>query len=157
MFRTIRRFFEYIGAVIAYAKFLWNNYHDWDYGFFLCLIKFKLQRMERFFRSKHAWGVRSEATADEIKKAIDMADFLLVGEFMENEYDAYEIKWGSLEIEKGSNEIFNCRRPNIRTSKDKEQAAREYQDIARREQEAVSQAYKDLFIYIAKHIEDWWD
>lgn len=60
--RRIKRFFYSILNIAKWSKVLWNE-QDWDYGFLLDIIQYKLKKMEKYFSTA---DICTSETYDEI-------------------------------------------------------------------------------------------
>ena len=61
----MKNLFYQIKTVFDYLPVIWKD-RDWDYGYLLILIQYKLKRMAKFHRKK---GIHTDA--DEIAQQID--------------------------------------------------------------------------------------
>ena len=154
-------FWRYLCALFSYAKFLRKNHHNWDYNFLLELLRFKLERMEKLFRSERCHIEGGEKVADEMREAISLIDEIGENDFIKEEYEYHDNKWGKLDIRCGERvgssvkAIFH--RDNVITEEDKEQENLELQVITLLEEQQIQDAYNKLFSQMAKRIRTWWD
>lgn len=99
--RKLKRFIKKVLRAYSYAKFSWTN-EEWDGDFFFELLKFKLIRMEKYFRL-HGVAEDHEKTAWEIRGTLDTLQLIL-----DHEKDAAE-KHERLRVEYGIvNEFKDC-------------------------------------------------
>ena len=54
MFYRVRNFFASIARVFSYLPVIWKD-RDWDYGFLLDLLEFKLKRIKKYFLESKNW------------------------------------------------------------------------------------------------------
>ncbi len=156
-----RRTWAFLCAWFSYGRFLWNNYHDWDYAYLLSLLKFKLSRMEKHFRGPNCHIVDGVKVADEIKEAIDLITTIEEAKFVDQEHEEHDKKWGELDIRLGEEtpmgHVAIFHRDNAVTEEDKEQETKELLAISELEEQRTQAAYNKLVSQIAERIRCWWD
>lgn len=69
-----------IGTIISYIPILWKD-NDWDYAFFLILMRKKLQRMEKHFREDGVASV-SKRDAQRMRETIKILDKLIEDDYL---------------------------------------------------------------------------
>jgi hypothetical protein len=132
---------------------IWDDY-DWDHSTILTILKFKLDRMEKAFRSKHAMAVDSEKLADQIKRCSLVLDRLIEDDY--TAFDKHDEKWGEISMEFEGNKL-NIERPNAVTEEDKVKESKEFLDCCEHEDYLINQDLEFLFDTMKKHIRSWWD
>jgi len=155
-FANIRWFFKrWFPKVIAYARFLWNDY-DFDYGSIYRLLHFKFERMYRALKNRHAMD--SEKRAQQILEASNLAKKLFEDNFAETEYDALTEHWGELEFidNKEYPGHFKVKCAKVQTEEDEERERQDYLKIMELEAQRRLEAKEALFQLIRDNIEDWW-
>jgi len=145
-----------ISNIIKWAPVIWRD-RDWDHAFFLGILKFKLERMERFFRSENAVSRNSVRDADEMKKCL-----MVLRRITENRYDdiafgRHDRKWGELEMGFLDGGRIKFSRKNIKTPEDKIKEHKEFEKCMDREKYLRDQDMKYLFSMLAKRLQSWWD
>jgi hypothetical protein len=167
-------FWNYVLRIIKIAQWipiLWNDY-DWDYGYFLDILKFKLKRMQKALANGHAVDEHNSAKASEIQEVLDLLDQIKENEFCKQEWAIHELKYGELQHNLGDPTSSGARAMNLFYDKtfaiestDTPDGLESMNDLARTEamnihtmEEAKLQAaYDKMFLLIAKHIRGWWD
>lgn len=156
--KPFRRIWRYLCTLFSYAKFLWNYHCDWDYSVLLQLFRFQLVRMEKHFKGPNCYIVRGEEMAQEMQEAINRLSQIIDDDFIEEEHEAFEKKWGKLVFKydpksKGST-LTRC---NVFTPEDEKQEAEEAILMFELEEKRIQEAYSQLFSQIACRIRLWWD
>ena len=72
-----------ISNIIKWFPVIWNDRDD-HYIFVYILLHYKLQNMEKFFRSDSTWSANPEKRADEIRIAKNLAKRLSDSSHLEN-------------------------------------------------------------------------
>ena len=67
--KKIKRIPYNIKTILQWSKILWNNY-DWDDGFLLDIIEYKLSRMKKYFESAE---ITTTETYDEMLEKLNIA------------------------------------------------------------------------------------
>lgn len=132
---------------------IWDDY-NWDESTILTILKFKLDRMEKAFRSKHAMAVGSEKAADQMKMCSVALDRLIKDDY--TAFNKHNEKWGEASMEFEKNKL-NIKRPNVITEKDEKQERKEFKDCCEHEDYLIKQDLEFLFDTMKKHIRTWWD
>ncbi len=88
-FRSIKIGFK---NIFKWWMIIWQD-RDFDYFYMEELIKFKLESMEKFFRSDDVHILEAKNIADEIREAIDILDNLINGKYEEDAYKEYYDKY----------------------------------------------------------------
>jgi hypothetical protein len=161
--RPFIRTFQWAVKVVQYAKFLWNDF-DWDFGFFLSLMQYKLKRMRTTIIENNNL-VRSEEIGAQIKHAEDLIQKYLNHDYCVDLYEAHEKKWGktvdlSEKIDAGCGQTmytWNMSRENATTPELKQQEKDEALAIYERGDEEERKTLDEIFSHIRKHLEEWWD
>ena len=147
-----RHLIRWFGKVFSYAVFLWNDV-DWDYVGFLQLIQFKLKRMSKEL-------IDNEDRYKEIVNTINMIQDVLDEKHLDDLNIKYDEKWGfvNLDFSKNDGELTEVliSREKVLTKEDEKQERKEFKKFIKEEQKLTDKAYKDVFSYIATHIQKWW-
>lgn len=93
--RKIEHFIKKIKSIFDWSKIIWND-EDWDYGYLLDMLEYKLTRMQKYFKSGK---ITTTETYEEMLKSLNVAVDAcsqLVGDKFEEEftiphYDKYPI------------------------------------------------------------------
>ena len=146
--------------IYKYRKILVDD-RDWDYIFFLELLKVKLTGMEELFR-EHSMTVSAPHKAKDIQICITLIDRILANNYVElielrldKEYG--ESEHTSIPIDNGLYKLV-IDRPKAR------EGSEEYDKVKKIEQKMFFHSAKlkqqdinYLFKLIAKHLQTWWD
>ena len=143
----------------AFAVFGWNNY-DFDAGYLIDLIVFKLKRLLAGLTDKDAFSVQEEQTIKSLKLAIKVGERLHKDAYT-YAYNRHEKKWGHLQVdfepnENGSGSIMKTRRDNV-TDADKEQEKIEILAAFESDDAAQTRDARLFFGIINAHYKAWWD
>ena len=77
----IKEFFRSIKNLINWFSVIWKD-RQWDHYFIYVILRKKLYLMEKFFNSKNAVSMDSEATAKDMKHCIEILDRLINQDYM---------------------------------------------------------------------------
>lgn len=100
----VKRFFKKICRSWDYAKFGWSNY-DYDFGFLFSMLRFKLERMEKFLCSKDALCCHEPPTRQSLRLAVRLAkrlekDAYSHVNYLTDETNKRDLRWFFSIIEK---------------------------------------------------------
>lgn len=163
---NIRRFPKqlkyFVWKLWAYAPILWYD-QDWDYGFFLSLIKFKLQRMAKHAR-EHGCIVSSPIQAKQMQYAVFLIDRIQKNEYADAGIAAHDKKWGEFVFNTEPTEDPRLRRVDMYNMKAREmgeeaekQCDKERYAIYTAADAAREKDLDRLFKHIRKYLLRWWD
>lgn len=145
-------FLENLRALIDYIPLIWKD-RDWDFVFFLLMMKFKLKRMRNYFlKSSILCKKSSKETVDQIKKAEQLIDLMIEDDFIKKEYAAHNKKWGKSKVLK--NGVWG---KDFLTESQKKQEQKEIRKIFILEEKRRSKTWKDFFSILEKDLPGWWD
>ena len=96
--RLIKRFFSSIKNLIDYFPIIWND-RNWDHFYFIELIKFKLERMEKFFNSDKAFSMEAKKCANEIREVLNCLKIYEDDNLLKEAWDKHYDKYGELKME----------------------------------------------------------
>lgn len=157
IFNNIKRF-------IRWFPIIWND-REFDYNYLLEVMKFKLEEMENFFRSKNAMSMYSEQRADEMRRCITTLDRMIKNDY--SAFDRHDKKWGEMKMDfKAANDEFDefdelsemvITRPFVFNEFLGKQERKEFMRCAEHEDMLVKQDMEYLFNQIKKHLKGWWD
>ena len=74
---------EGISNLVKWAPIVWRD-RDWDHHYFFETVKFKLEKMEKFFNSKNCISVGCEDDAKKTRKCIILVDRIMKDDYYEN-------------------------------------------------------------------------
>lgn len=158
IYYLVRGFFRSVKRSYDYAKFGWNN-HDYDYGYLLELMHFKLKRLENAILNGYA--ERNKQTNQSIRiciKLLKKLAFKDYGYFTELHYK----KWGEPEMvysESDSKGLVRAeiKYKNVITDEDKKQQTQEFLEAYKKDEEQEQRDVRLLFSIMAKYHKRWWD
>jgi hypothetical protein len=154
-----------IQNLIFWFPIIWKD-RDFDQGYLLDILRFKLVRMEKFFRSKYAWTLHAKHRADEMREVILLLDRIREdGEFdyYENTFRYHKRKWGEIDMwttpcpDKEDLHEVSITRPMICTPNDIEEEHKESRRLYAHVQYLEKQDIDRAFNLIARNIRGWWD
>ena len=145
--------------LIKWFPIVWKN-RDWDYGFILDILKFKLINVEKMFRH-YGNHMNSERDADNVHKALLYLDRMINYDYHDNVFKHHDKKWGQMKMEFKDSEdgksLLDIIRPNVKTEKDKVKEHKEYRRLSEIVEKQEVQDYEMFFDHLKKHIRSWWD
>jgi len=152
----IRRFYFYWWVIksIQYAWFLRSDF-DWDHSYILKLLKYKLKRT-RLRIVKNDTISRVDLVEAQIKHAEDLIQLCLDDNFLEEEFEKHDIKWGKLDFSLPG-DTLSSRRKNVKNKQDRKQQDKEFLDLLNRKQAATEKGWDDMFNHLRKYLQHWWD
>ena len=133
---------------------------DWDHYFLYNILRFKLNRMEKMFRTNSMW-LRGEKEAKRIRVCVLLLDRLLKDDY--SAYRRHDKKWGKTNFEWHDAKTdpkyssLEISRANAVTDKDKEQETKEFRECIHHEEYLIQQDIEYLFNTMKKRIRCWWD
>lgn len=154
----IKRSYQMVRKLIEWAPIIWED-HDFDGDYFLRIVKYKLQRMEKSFRSATC-VVDNDKLADEINNAIQIIKKILDNRYESEEIyrveKSYNVSWTFKCIKKG--EYYEAIRTPSRPL-DKKEMEQYNKDISMAFKIAYEKKQNDLaeaFGLIAERLDYWW-
>lgn len=149
-----------ISNLLVWFPVIWND-RNWDHHYFFLMLRFKLSRMEKYFR-KHGISARATQDSDQISTCIKLLDRLIGGDYNKLAYEQHDKKWGTsefkfTELKDQLGYKMDIERPNVVTEKDKEKQRTEIINLAKHEEYLENQDVQLLFKIIGKHVQTWWD
>lgn len=161
----IRRFFRKLSRAAAYATFGWSN-HDFDSGYLLDALHFKLQRMHKFMTSKDAYSVQEKHTLQSLRLATRLAKKLTTDDYS-HFMDQHDKKWGPLDMKltpaepveglPGGGSVCEFSRPNVTSKRKEAQERREFKKAAQLDDLSRARDARWLFSIMEKYYQYWWD
>lgn len=80
--RRIKRFFYNFYNIAKWTKVLWNE-QDWDYGYLLNIIQYKLKKMEKYFSTANICTPETyDEILDSLRICIKDIDHLISEDYM---------------------------------------------------------------------------
>ena len=165
LWKKVSSFFDdvadYIARVIEYSPILWRD-RDFDYRYILELLKYKLERTRKHI-TEHQIIQAADEVGAEIAHAEELLRRILKDDYCTEEQDAHDLKWGEIvdlshpsEDHPGYYE-WDMRRENATTQELEDQENTEQREIYERKELARELDMDELFVYMRKHVERWWD
>lgn len=159
-----RNIYVNIKRIISWIPILWNNY-DWDYIYFLDVMKFKLEKMYTFYTSGSAYSISSSPIAKDIKLAIVLINRIDKNSYVDKMHEDHDEKWGKLKLEFRKTEdnphlstlVFSRSKLDKNARKMVEQERKEFKAIYEHGERMLNQDIEYLFKHIAKNLRRWWD
>ncbi len=158
-YHDIRNFFWKIVRFCQWFPVLWQD-RDWDWGFILSILEYKLLRMQRNFQSSHYVNHEKDIAQIQVARALIKRI---------NADDYYSVKLDALEREFKTTRRFGFEDAGGGYSTMKhyyypepepgmEKFLDKFWDAAHVDAEKQSQyEIKYLFQYLGKHLSHWWD
>jgi len=144
-----------ISNLIKWAPIIWRD-RDWGHAFFWEVLKFKLERMEKFFRSEKAVSRNGVRDADEMKKCLMVLKRITENPYGDIAFKWHDKKWGSLKMSFGPGGRVNLYRDKVRPE-DEGKEREEFRKCVKHEQYLRDQDMTYLFSLMSKHLQSWWD
>lgn len=159
-----RNVYRNIKRIISWIPVLWNNY-DWDYSYFLDVMRFKLEKMHDFYTSDAAISSSSSTVAKDIKLAINLIKRIDENIYTDKMREDHDKKWGKLRLEFKKNEdnphlstaVFSRSKFDENNKKMVKQEREEFRAIYEYGEKMINQDIEYLFRHIAKNLRSWWD
>ena len=138
---------------------VWKD-KDWDYHYILLLMRFKLEKMDKLFRSDNVHITNAERHADEMKECVLLLDRIIEDEY--TAFDKHDKKWGEPDfkfIDTDDPELVELKivRPNAKTDEDEKQERKEWRRCKEHEDALREQDWERLFDNIKRYMKGWWD
>mgnify|MGYP001611730826 FL=1 len=149
IFYKIQQFFLNIKRVIVYIPTIWND-RDYDYVFIYRLLQFKLSMVRKRYENNDFFVGQDDAVKH-LAECDTILERLLNDNYVENEYDQFEEKWGEVIINK------TFKRANVLTEEDKKQEREDVINLSKLEDDRKNNDKKRLFEILNDNIEKWWD
>lgn len=135
--RHIRSIITGIKNLIRWLPVILKD-RQWDFVYFLRIIKFKLEQMVRFYETE-AHQVKAEKHVDKMKLCINIIDRIIDDNYDEIVFKNYYEKWGKIEVKHIENEKTGGGRieithSKVRTSEDKIKSLSEYSLLCDKEE-----------------------
>jgi len=155
-----------IKNVYEWFPIIWKDRH-WDYGYFLIIMKKKLELMRDHFNSDMAISEPAKEDAKKMNECIQILDRMIDDlRYGKNCFDEMDEKWGKLNLtfEEKSNinediefgQIF-LNREKVKTKEDKEKQREDFKKCLEAEEQERQKDYDDFFNTLKKEVRKWWD
>lgn len=154
----IKRFFRKLINIFQFTLLALHD-EDWDYDYLIELIKFKCEKMRKYFRKS---TVISEADAKEIIVGLNRVLWHI--ECYRDPFRAYEEEFGKFEVEVGhrsepvGNGCYRMISINKKTGKDlTEEDDKKYLEYCLKVNELENEHFSGIFQTIIDEGRKWWD
>ena len=164
-FWRVKKFFNKIKSLFEWLPIIWRN-EDWDYAYFLDLLTFKLNRMEKYFSQSYITP-QNQITTKQIKEILRLLKRVREDEYVEEvkaEFN-FEEKYGEHQMNFGEKDKNNCTRVIFFYVKGgqkisdelKEEADKLYREIINIADKRRKKECEKAFKIISKSFFNWWD
>lgn len=151
------RFLAKLKRAFEFAIVGWSN-EDYDYGYLLKLMEFKLRRLEKAILNGHAEP--DKKTNQSIRICIKLLNKLASNDYMYFVEQHYA-KWGEPKIntvDVGNNfSRLEFTYKNVKTPEDKELHRQEFIEATNKDSQQELRDKKLLFSIMEKYMTSWWD
>lgn len=154
----IKRFYRKIKNILSWMPILWQSY-EWDYVYFLKIIKKKLELMEDFYlHSEQAYSLDSDKTAEDIREAITILDRMIECDYLsvalekfDEKYPDYE--WGKFETKPSEDHPGTSVLVDDMTQEQHEL----FRECGKISDEMENLDYEAFFNFLKDRLRFWWD
>ncbi|MFA5166602.1 MAG: hypothetical protein WC449_04950 [Candidatus Paceibacterota bacterium] len=137
--------------IIRWLPILWND-ADFDYGYLLDILSFKLHNMQEFFANdKLTVCIDAKDLSIEIGDALDALKRYLNDDYNKQWYDLLYEKHGYI---CGTTNPFRLHFPD---STDNDRALKIWQSLNRRSDDLKQQDFEFVFNTLKEKLQNWWD
>lgn len=155
---SVKRFFRSLKRSYDFAKIGWSN-PDWDYGYLLQLMLFKLERMQHALDNGHAEHEKS--TTQSLRICIKLLTKICYKDYS-HFMNIYSDKWGPTQYEYADSEevgfkVVKSSRKNVKSEEDKVQANKDLFEAFQKDCKQEERDSRLLFAIMAKYHKTWWD
>lgn len=171
LYYSVRRFFDSgpfryrwyrdgLANTIRWLPVIWRD-QDFDHVYMLDMWATKFQHMADFFNSEYAMTCNASERAKELQECADACRRISLDEYDREAMDAYDAKWGKLEMgseptEHGTRKLV-FHRAGILNTYDEKRHAKEYLAIAQQADKDKQADINRLCKAISKRLLYWWD
>jgi hypothetical protein len=154
----IKEFFRAIKNLIDWFPVVWKD-RQWDHYFIYVILRKKLQLMEKFFNSKNAVSMESEATAKDMKHCIEILDRLINQDYMEVALQPFYKKHPDYDWTMDRHFVPAEDHPGLVEwiNNDPSEIQEEMQECYRNSGKMEQDDLDELFKFLRLHIEEFWD
>lgn len=134
-----------------WRKVVWND-RPWDYVYIFKALRFKLDETQRCIDGTF---VGADEEAAKIRSLIDAIDRILEDDYVKEEYEEMDRKYGKLEMIFNDDNTITTTRKNLK-EEDKETERKETLTLAELEAERRQQDINFVFDTMKDDIQRWW-
>lgn len=151
---------ECVSRILDWIPILWED-RDWDNGYMISIMKFKINRMEKAIYKNNS-HLQSNKSYDAIKEALDLLEKAESEYFYKLRMEDFKKKWGRIGRIHKTHSLGNMISSDITFEKstdetDEKQANLDYLDVRRDARADGQMAYEKAFELIGKYSREWWD
>lgn len=154
MNRIIRVFYNIKNGLRNFWKWrsvVWND-RPWDYVYIFKALRFKLDETQRCIDGTF---VGADEEAAKIRSLIDAIDRILEDDYVKEEYEEMDRKYGKLEMIFNDDNTITTTRTNLK-EEDKETERKETLTLAELEAKRRQQDINFVFDIMKNDIQRWW-
>jgi hypothetical protein len=152
--RRIKSFFSNINRIIYWIPVIWKD-RNWDDAYILIILNHKLKDMERFYRGDNTYSMNALVVADEIKHTQTILQRLVDGNYLDVSLEEYDDKY-EIDTLMKFEKVEGSDHSKVVWTEDEEQMEM-FRRAGREADKAEQKDLDELFVYMRKHIENWWD
>ena len=134
-----------------WRKVVWND-RPWDYVYIFKALRFKLNETQRCIDGTF---VGSDEEAAKIRSLIDAIDRILEDDYVKEEYEEMDEKYGKLEMIFNDDNTITTTRENLK-EEDREQERKETLALAELEADRRQKDINYVFDTMKNDIQKWW-
>lgn len=149
------RKFRRIKHVLAWVPLLWKDF-DWDYGYLLLVLHFKLSRMRDTILANNII-VEAERVAGEIDICVKALERIMENDYTKGEEEEFTEKYGEHKYSVGKNNIVDFYFEKARLKGLDDEADKEWWKLRELGEERLKRDYHLLFTTMEEKIRGWWD
>ena len=158
-FRPVQIFFEQLKVIYDYIPLLYQD-RDWDQGYLLDMLIFKLKRMEQIHIHDKFHGKDRLVIAKQIRFSYKLLKKLSNDFYGKAAAKRHDEKWGKMKVDwiprDDGGAIFSSSRPKAKTAKQKAKELKDFRHMMDHEYHMEERAAKNAFLAIAKYHRGWW-
>ena len=163
-----RDFYRRVKNVLRWLPTIWKD-RDWDNSYINEILIRKLEFTRDFYLSDKPYSLEAKKTADEIQEAISR---LHQTKYSWDFYEApaleqLEEKWGltafnfePYEHDENGNILtyeMKSKTENVNTKEEEEQYSKEFRKTVKEAREQYMKDKRAAYLYLANHIDNFWD
>lgn len=154
---------HFIKSMYLYGKYLIANGgdYDWDYGYLLSLMKWKMQKMATTIRDNDIIEANNRV-AKQLEYAVYLIDQIQNKPYEDKMNAKHDKRWGEIVVEfvpsdrEGYTEMRTSR-PKAITEAQKLQERKEFKELINSIDAKERDLYNRLFKHMNTYIKRWWD
>ena len=144
-----------IKNLVNWFPIIWND-RQWDHSFFYEIMRFKLNKMEKYLRH-NGHHIGSEKSANKIKVCVMLLNRLMEDNYHDLIFRPHDKKWGESKMYVKDDGYVEIDYPNVKTDEDKVNQKKDFRNRMSGVEYLNKQDLDYLFSILNKHIRNWWD